>query len=454
MSPVFGAEDPFAELDAEMEKYSSEAQKKEMEEFRQWKKSYLAEYQKFRQEYFAKLDAVRDDLIDKWGSSELSTQSKYVHYDKNNSVKSVVDFENNEIRISVRHKPDVSVKQQVLSDALTQLKTDFSGTDRTAGTVIDEIIGTELNKNTVAKVAQSAVKNESVQLSTGLTDAQIKQNYQQETQLIEEQAIAQKEQLDKLSDFVGLSQEEDDLSAEQQSLLAEKKSIEQEKKLRLVKLKKQLDESKLQPPNTTEVIAEVTTFKIQLPKRKELKLAKPYIAEVVKQGQRWQIEPSLSLAIMQTESYFNPKAQSHIPAYGLMQIVPSTASVDVNRYLFKKNIAMSQNDLFQPYKNIETGIAYLHILNSKYLKSINNETSREYCMIAAYNTGAGNVARVFNPDQSRNIRKAAKIINSLHPDEVYQRLIDNLPYDETKNYLKKVKERKKIYTQVDAIGKA
>jgi membrane-bound lytic murein transglycosylase C len=72
-------------------------------------------------------------------------------------------------------------------------------------------------------------------------------------------------------------------------------------------------------------------------------------------------------------------------------------------------------------------------------------------MIAAYNTGSGNVAKTFNKDGSRNINRAAKIINELSPKEVYEHLLINLPYDETKDYVKRVVKRKGIYTPVDSI---
>jgi membrane-bound lytic murein transglycosylase C len=72
-------------------------------------------------------------------------------------------------------------------------------------------------------------------------------------------------------------------------------------------------------------------------------------------------------------------------------------------------------------------------------------------MIAAYNTGSGNVAKTFNKDGSRNINKAAKIINALSPQQVYKHLEANLPYDETKHYLQRVVTRKNIYIPVDSI---
>ena len=151
------------------------------------------------------------------------------------------------------------------------------------------------------------------------------------------------------------------------------------------------------------------------------------------------------MAVIHSESSFDPKATSPIPAYGLMQIVPTTAGYDVNQIVRKISEPMSSGDLYVPDVNVETGAAYLNILNKRYLKSIENDESRLYCMIAAYNTGAGNVAKAFNADGARNIRKAAKVINKMAPDEVYQHLLHNLPYDETKHYLKKVSSRIELY---------
>jgi membrane-bound lytic murein transglycosylase C len=62
-----------------------------------------------------------------------------------------------------------------------------------------------------------------------------------------------------------------------------------------------------------------------------------------------------------------------------------------------------------------------------------------YCTIAAYNTGAGNVAKSFVG--SYDTKAAAKIINTMKPQQVYEYLMENLPYRETKLYLQKVRER-------------
>ena len=110
---------------------------------------------------------------------------------------------------------------------------------------------------------------------------------------------------------------------------------------------------------------------------------------------------------------------------------------------------MLVENLFQANKNIEAGAAYLHILYNRYLRKIDNPQSRLYCAIAAYNTDSGNVAKTFNTDGSRNVTKAAKIINTLTPDEVYAKLLSSLPYEETRKYLKKVSSRRTIYEFLD-----
>jgi len=80
------------------------------------------------------------------------------------------------------------------------------------------------------------------------------------------------------------------------------------------------------------------------------------------------------------------------------------------------------------------------------LQTIKNPTSRLYCTIAAYNTGAGNVARAFVRTNSTAL--AAKKINQLTPDEVYSKLLRDLKYDEPKHYLIKVRKQMLIYEKI------
>jgi membrane-bound lytic murein transglycosylase C len=62
-------------------------------------------------------------------------------------------------------------------------------------------------------------------------------------------------------------------------------------------------------------------------------------------------------------------------------------------------------------------------------------------VIAAYNTGAGNVFRTFSRDRTTAINQ----INSLQPAGVYDQLRKKLPYEETRNYLEKVTGYRKSF---------
>ena len=74
------------------------------------------------------------------------------------------------------------------------------------------------------------------------------------------------------------------------------------------------------------------------------------------------------------------------------------------------------------------------MLSYKQLDYVANLTSREYCVISAYNTGPNNVLQAFAKDQVA----AVNSINRLEPPGVYERLRLNLPYAETRQYLTKV----------------
>ena len=104
---------------------------------------------------------------------------------------------------------------------------------------------------------------------------------------------------------------------------------------------------------------------------------------------------------------------------------------------------MSSSYLYSSNNNITIGSAYLHVLYYRYLKKIKDPQSRLYCAIAAYNTGAGNIAKAFIGNT--NISKASRTINKMTPNQVYKRLMKKLPYNETKKYLKKVSDRVSAY---------
>ena len=164
------------------------------------------------------------------------------------------------------------------------------------------------------------------------------------------------------------------------------------------------------------------------------KQAEKYRATVTRFAEQFKISPSLIFAVIRTESNFNPFAVSSAPAYGLMQLVPTSGGRDAYRKAKGTDTIPSREYLFDPENNIELGSAYLNVLSYNLLENIGNEVSREYCVISAYNTGPRNVFKTFASDNTAAINQ----INNLEPPAVYDRLRNNLPYQETRDYLAKV----------------
>jgi len=181
--------------------------------------------------------------------------------------------------------------------------------------------------------------------------------------------------------------------------------------------------------------------------------ASKYQNLVNKYSAEFDISPAVVFAVMETESMFNPTARSGAPAFGLMQLVPTSGARDAYRHVFKTDKVVSDTYLYDPENNVRLGAAYINRLYTGYLSGIESDESRLLATIAAYNTGAGNVFRTFagkyNKRKHGSYRKyktaALYEINRLTPGQFYQRMRLNLPYEETRHYIKKVTDRMTKY---------
>lgn len=166
-------------------------------------------------------------------------------------------------------------------------------------------------------------------------------------------------------------------------------------------------------------------------------------------AQKHKISSALIFAIIETESFFNPLARSPVPAFGLMQLVPATGARDAYRYLFAKDKVVKDRYLYDPDNNIELGVGYLHLIYFRYLKGIVDLDSRQWVMVATYNTGIRNVIRSFAGKYTKAKyssrwswkKHALNKINELPAEQVFKHLHKHLPYEETRNYMKKVRDR-------------
>jgi len=89
------------------------------------------------------------------------------------------------------------------------------------------------------------------------------------------------------------------------------------------------------------------------------------------------LEPAFVAGVIYAESRFEPDAESHREAYGLMQMLPETAE-------FVQRRSGIEGDFRDPRTNIRLGTWYLGYLDERY-------RGDERLMLAAYNSGEGTV---------------------------------------------------------------
>lgn len=128
-------------------------------------------------------------------------------------------------------------------------------------------------------------------------------------------------------------------------------------------------------------------------------------------SQQYSIDPLLVLSVMREESTFDPNARSTAGALGLMQLMPQTA-FRLNRDLHLRITNVSH--VCNVRNNIHVGTFYLSTL-------IREFGSYAYAL-AAYNAG------------EEKVRKWIQKGNYKSVDE----FIEDIPYNETRNYVKKV----------------
>lgn len=462
----------FEEL-AELKRSANAPFEEQKKEFYAWLDNYLSEYETWRDQYTAGLDQKKLELIDSWGSGEVDSKTKSVEYSKNNQTKQVIDYENNTITVSALVSTDEELQKAKSQLSQHQLTLDGQTLDLSQATVNQASVqysasaeNSEKNfiiEQTLSQMNELDVQAERLVLAnTGIPESFIRERaHTKKIELLKHSKdrianIAHKYQqkrrefgLPEQPTVVNAELASDDTSSKPSHTPPPEQVAKQPTPQPLPEAAQTPKKIVAKPPVTKPVKSHkpktIVSYTIKLPEGNLKARASQYQPLAAKESKKWDIDQALVMAIMHSESAFRPNAKSHIPAFGLMQVVPTSAGHDVNKRIHNIDSPMPVQDLYQPPKNVATGTAYLHILNDKYLRSIKDDKSRLYCVIAAYNTGAGNVARAFNPDRSTSIKKAAKIINTMPPQQVYDHLVANLPYDETKNYLRKVNSRIALY---------
>ncbi len=134
----------------------------------------------------------------------------------------------------------------------------------------------------------------------------------------------------------------------------------------------------------------------------------PWVDQYVKETS---LDPYLVTALIREESAFAPTAISQAGARGLMQLMPTTAARVAHETGLQNPV-----DLDSPGPNIALGTRYLAKLHEEFGGDL-------VLTLAAYNAGPGAVRRW---------------IKDHHPIQDHETFIEEIPYRETRRYVKRV----------------
>ncbi|QMV61752.1 transglycosylase SLT domain-containing protein [Pseudomonas berkeleyensis] len=153
----------------------------------------------------------------------------------------------------------------------------------------------------------------------------------------------------------------------------------------------------------------------------EVRFPMAHRSELVREAKRRDLHSSWVFAITRQESAFMADARSHAGAMGLMQLMPGTAKETARK--FGIPLASPQQAL-NPDTNIQLGAAYLSQVYGQF-------NGNRVLASAAYNAGPGRV------------RQWLRGANHLS----YDVWVENIPFDETRQYVQNVLSYSVIYGQ-------
>ena len=160
-----------------------------------------------------------------------------------------------------------------------------------------------------------------------------------------------------------------------------------------------------------------------IPQRIYKKIYKVEYSEYVyKYAEEYNVDPLMIFAIIKAESNFNPNVVSSSGAVGLMQLMDGTAEELCNKMdiFYVKKVS-----LYNPELNIQLG--------TKYFSDLMKEYDNNYLLaLTAYNAGIGNVKKWIE----------AGTIKEDGSD------IENIPFKETNNYVRKIVRDYQIYKEL------
>lgn len=147
-----------------------------------------------------------------------------------------------------------------------------------------------------------------------------------------------------------------------------------------------------------------------------------YSEYVEKYSELYNLDKHLVFSMIKAESGFRADAISPRSAKGLMQIMDSTGEWAAEKIEIED---FDKDRLLDPETNIQIGCWYI----ARLLKQYNQNTE---LALAAYNAGSGNVSKWLKDE-------------SISKNGV---TLDSIPFEETRNYIEKIKKYNSMYKRL------
>jgi soluble lytic murein transglycosylase len=148
--------------------------------------------------------------------------------------------------------------------------------------------------------------------------------------------------------------------------------------------------------------------------------AMPFESSIVARSTTAGVDPMLTAGLIRQESAYDPEAHSHANAFGLMQLLPTTA----RRFAKQAKVRYSTPMLFEPDYNIHIGTIYF--------AGLQRDFGSVESALAAYNAGEDRVAFWTS---GQTYREPAEFV-------------DSIPFTETREYVEIVTRNADIYRKL------
>lgn len=427
----------------------------EKNDFEQYADSVKKAYNDYIEKATAEFNIYKNNIQEVWGGDSIVLDSKYewVEYSDDFLSRSIVNFEKGNAIVEVAVDPDASQEDidSKLTEAIYNLMVSRGSTcpyrsqvDQskpiTQNPVLDGLL--DLSDYHIDLTSENMMSHKSSTSKKKKTPPQpvVRGGELKIPQKTESQKRSQK---DKTLARIKLDEKEKSKKEAALSQSEEMQNINNKSKENIAyQIAKQINKSVTKVTGKDGSNRKVVYINLPLVSDNISKSAALYKDIVKKYSNKFQIEQPLIFAVIEQESSFNPQATSHIPAYGLMQLVPTSGGVHAYSFVYGVEKVPTKSYLFDPERNIELGTAYLRVLYNMF-DEVKDAHCRRLCVIASYNTGAGNVSRAFIG--TTRISNAYNEINKLDYTKLYHHLTNNLSTAEARNYVKGVTKKREKY---------